>query len=60
LLTSLLYSSGIKDLMISIISLPSSLLTRFNSLVILRLYISVFIPRPLLLKQQLLDLRPGT
>jgi hypothetical protein len=35
LLTSPLYSSGIKDLMILIIGSPLSLLTRFNSLVIL-------------------------
>jgi hypothetical protein len=46
--------------MILIISLPLSLLTRFNSLMILQLYILFFMPRPLLLKQQLLDLRPST
>jgi hypothetical protein len=46
--------------MILIIGSPSSLLTRFNSLTILRLYISFFMPHSLLLKQQLLDLRPGT
>jgi hypothetical protein len=60
LLTSLLYLSSIRDLMILIMGLPSSLLTRFNSLVILQLYILFFMPRLLLLKQQLLDLRPGT
>jgi hypothetical protein len=52
--------SSIKDLMILIISLLSSLLTCFNSLAILRLYILFFMPCPLLLKRQLLDLRPGT
>jgi hypothetical protein len=46
--------------MILIIGSLSSLLTRFNSLAILRLHISFFMPRPLLLKRQLLDLRPGT
>jgi hypothetical protein len=60
LLTSLPYSSGIRDPMISIIGLPSSLPTRFNSLAILRLYILFFMPCPLLLKRQLLNLRPGT
>jgi hypothetical protein len=51
--------SGIRDLMILIIGLLLSLLTRFNSLAILRLYISFFMSRLLLLKRQLLDLRPG-
>jgi hypothetical protein len=60
LLTSLPYSSSIRDLIILIISSPLSLPTRFNSLIILQLYISVFILCLLLLKQQLLDLRPGT
>jgi hypothetical protein len=46
--------------MILIISLLLSLPTYFNSLIILQLHISFFIPRLLLLKQQLLDLRPGT
>jgi hypothetical protein len=59
-LTSPPYLSGIRDPMISIMGSPSSLPTRFNSLAILRLHILFFMPRPLLLKRQLLDLRPGT
>jgi hypothetical protein len=59
-LTSLPYLSGIRDPMISIIGSLSSLPTRFNSLAILRLYISFFMSRLLLLKRQLLDLRLGT
>jgi hypothetical protein len=46
--------------MILIIGSLLSLLTCFNSLAILWLYILFFIPCSLLLKRQLLNLRPST